>query len=159
MISIQWPKSEACGFFSTISDSEEEIGKALITTKALLCYYIDLGRHVVYWSQYFSQLYKPVGLSAWLLHSAVKSKKRWNRLCISILRRSVLKPKNNSRAVLSRKQGVGVHVGFQPKTKFPLITQRKKALVFRENLWRLLKKNFQRYGSFTESKLIQRDST
>ena len=53
-------------------DFEEEIGKDLITTKALYC--IDLERHVVYWSQYFNQLYKCVVLSAWLFHSAVESR-------------------------------------------------------------------------------------
>ena len=37
-ISIQLPKSEACGLFSSVCDFEEEIGKALITTKALLLY-------------------------------------------------------------------------------------------------------------------------
>ena len=37
-ISIQGPKSEACGLFSTICDFEEEIDEALITTKALLLY-------------------------------------------------------------------------------------------------------------------------
>ena len=37
-ISIQRPKSEACGLLSTICDFEEEIGEALITMKALLLY-------------------------------------------------------------------------------------------------------------------------
>ena len=67
-------KSEKCGLFCT--DFEEEIGEALITTKALLKY-----RHgeacglleSIFQLVVNIELYKRVFLSAWLLlHSAVE---------------------------------------------------------------------------------------